>query len=143
MAKRYSKTAITQVINAWFALLTRHGRGKAYRHILTIRGRKTGRTYSTPVDVMTVEGARYLVAAYGEVSWVKNARAFGKAELSRGGRSEPVHLRELAPADSVPVLRTYYREVPVTHPYFETSDSSSDREFEAEARRHAVFAVVA
>jgi deazaflavin-dependent oxidoreductase (nitroreductase family) len=139
MAKTYSPN---RAVNAICALLTRLGWGKAYRHLLTVRGRKTGRRYSVPVDVMTVDGRRYLVAAYGEVSWVSNVRATGEASLSRRGRERHVRLRELDPRESIRVLRTYYQEVPVTRPYFDVTADATDAEFEAEARRHPVFEIL-
>jgi hypothetical protein len=86
----------------------RHGRAERYRRILTVPGKQDGGgTYSTPFDVMTIEGDRYVVAGYGEVSWVKDARAAGNVQLTRGNRSEAVPPRELRPVHSVRLLRTY------------------------------------
>jgi hypothetical protein len=53
---------VNRPINWVFRTMTRLGLGASYRHILTVRGRKTGRQYSTPVDVMQVGGQRWLVA---------------------------------------------------------------------------------
>ncbi|MBO0729437.1 MAG: nitroreductase family deazaflavin-dependent oxidoreductase [Acidimicrobiaceae bacterium] len=44
-------------------------------YLLTIRGRKTGRPSTTPVTIVQHDGKRWLVAPYGAVSWVRNARA--------------------------------------------------------------------
>ena len=84
MAKTYRMSRATRLINSLFRTLTRFGLGASYRHILTVQGRKTGRLYSTPVDVLDLDGQRWLVAAYGPVSWVANARAAGEVTLSRG-----------------------------------------------------------
>ena len=62
MAKRYRVTAMERAINATFRLLTRLGVGAKYRHILTVRGRKSGKEFSTPVDVMETAAA---------VSWLR------------------------------------------------------------------------
>ena len=70
MAKTYRLTRGTRLVNALFRILTRLGMGASYRHILTVPGRKTGRLYSTPVDVIELEGERWLVAGYGPASWV-------------------------------------------------------------------------
>jgi hypothetical protein len=43
----------------------------------------------------------------------------------------------------VPVLRQYLWEVPVTRPYFDLTDESSDGQFAIEAARHPVFRIVA
>lgn len=132
-----------RVINAFFRVFTRLGLGANYRHILTVRGRKTGTPYSTPVDVMENGGRRFLVAPYGVVNWVRNARAASEVTLSRGGRTEQVRVAELSPQASVPVLRQYLSEVRVTRPYFDVTLDSSDEEFAAEAPRHPAFEVLA
>jgi len=75
VAKTYRKSHATRLINSLSRTLTRFGLGPPYLHILTVQGRKTGRPYSTPVDVLELDGQRWLVAPYGPVSWVANARA--------------------------------------------------------------------
>jgi hypothetical protein len=77
MARTYRLGPGTRLINWMFTTLTKLGLGASYRHILTVRGRKTGRVYSTPVDGMEVGGHRWLVAGYGVVNWVHNARVRG------------------------------------------------------------------
>ena len=52
MARTYRLGIGSRLINRIFTMLTRLGLGASYRHILTVRGRKSGRIYSTPVDVM-------------------------------------------------------------------------------------------
>jgi deazaflavin-dependent oxidoreductase (nitroreductase family) len=139
MAKTYRLGVGARLINRLFGTLTRLGGGASYRHILTVAGRKTGRPYSTPVDVMEAGGHRWLVAGYGPVSWVRNARAAGEVTLTRGGRSERFQVREAGPEEAVPVLRRYMREIRVTRPYFDASPDSPDDVVAAELTRHAVF----
>jgi deazaflavin-dependent oxidoreductase (nitroreductase family) len=55
---------------------------------LTVAGRRSGRSITTPVPPFAYEGARYLVSGGGETHWVRNLRAAGKGELRRG------HIRE-------------------------------------------------
>ena len=116
MAKTYRMSRATRVINSLFRTLTRFGLGASYRHILTVQGRKTGRLYSTPVDVLELDGQRWLVAAYGPTSWVANARAAGEVTLSRRGRSQQFEVEEAASTAAVPVLRNYITEIRVTRP---------------------------
>lgn len=142
MAKTYRIGFGTRVINGVFRTMTKFGIGKSYRYILTVRGRKSGRLLSTPVDVMSAGGDRWLVGAYGVSNWVRNARAAGQIELSRGGRSRTVRVVELGPEESVPVLRQYWREVPITRAYFDVTADSTDEEFAAESVRHPVFRLV-
>lgn len=139
MARTYRVNAVTRLVNRAFAAMTRMGLGKSYRHILTVPGRRTGTPHSTPVDVMTRDGERWLVAGYGVTNWVRNARAAGRVTLSRGGRSETLYVTELDPSASVPVLRQYLREVPVTRPYFAVTGDSPDEDIAADAHRHPVF----
>jgi deazaflavin-dependent oxidoreductase (nitroreductase family) len=143
MARTYRVNKAERAINAMFRLFTRLGLGAKYRYLLTVRGRKTGRLYSTPVDVMESGGHRFLVAPYGVVNWVRNARAAGEVSLSRGGRTERVRVSELSPEASAPVLRQYISEVRVTRPYFDVTLDSTDQAFAVEAPRHPVFEIQA
>ncbi|MGW7270733.1 nitroreductase/quinone reductase family protein [Streptomyces sp. NPDC054864] len=142
MAKTYRVGFGTRLINGVFRTMTRFGLGKGYRYILTVRGRKSGRLFSTPVDVMSAGGERWVVGAYGVSNWVRNARVAGQIDLMRGGTTQTVRVVELGPEESVPVLRQYWREVPVTRPYFDVTGDSTDEEFAAESARHPVFRLV-
>src|SRR5262249_7984393 len=122
-----------------FGLMTGLGLGASSRHILTVRGRKTGRLYSTPVDVLVVGGDRWLVAGYGPAGWVRNARAAGEVTLSRGGRSEKFRVEEAATEAAIPVLRAYIDEIKVTRSYFDANPDSPDDAIAEELKRHAVF----
>ena len=139
MAKTYRRHVGTRLINWWFRLLTRLGLGASYRHILTVRGRKSGRSHSTPVDVIETGGQRWLVAGYGPANWVLNARAAGEVTLSRGGRSEGYAVSEAEAEEAIPVLRTYIAEIRVTRRYFDATPTSSDEVLAEELPRHAVF----
>lgn len=142
MAKVYTVTAGTRMVNRLFTALTRLGIGASYRHLLTVPGRKTGHLYTTPVDVMELGGRRWLVAGYGPASWVRNARAAGEVTLSRGSRTARYAVADPEPRDAVPVLRKYLTEVRVTRPYFEVTPAAADREIEAELPRHPVLALI-
>jgi hypothetical protein len=141
MARTYNFGPGARIVNAVFHAMTRLGLGDRYRYVLSVQGRTTGKVRSTPVDVMSANGRRWLVAAYGVTGWVRNARAAGEVTLSRGGRSETVRVVELGVDESVPVLRQYLREVPVTRPYFDANADSPDEAFAEEVARHPVFAV--
>ena len=108
-------------------------------HLLTVPGRASGKLWSTPVSVVTVGGERWLVAPYGDRSWVKNARAAGWVELRRGRYHERLAVEELMPDQAVPVLQEYYRRGRVTHPFFAVSLDSSDEDWLEHAPLHPVF----
>lgn len=118
--------------------LARLGWAGGHTYVLTVRGRKSGRLYSTPVRLVEDEG-RWLVAPYGDVGWVRNARAAHQVQLRRGRRSETLRLEPVEPALAAPVLRTYLKQVPVTRPYFDVTPDSPLEAFEHEAPRHPVF----
>jgi deazaflavin-dependent oxidoreductase (nitroreductase family) len=140
VARTYRPTLLRRALNLLLRPLIRLGL-VPHTYLLTVRGRKTGRRYSTPVRLIEQdgEGMRWLVAPYGERSWVKNARAAGVVELSRGGRSERLRTVELPPAESAPILREYLRQVPITRRFFEATPDSPLEQFVAEAPRHPVF----
>jgi F420H(2)-dependent quinone reductase len=142
MAKAYRRGLGTRAINWWFGMLTRLGLGASYRHILTVPGRRTGQLHSTPVDVIELNGHRWLVAGYGPANWVLNARVSGEVTLSRGGQTERYKIGEAGAEDAVPVLRKYIGEIRVTRPYFDATPSSSDAAVAAEQGRHPVFRLI-
>ena len=76
------KSRRDRVGNAVVSVLARAGIGPFW--LLTTRGRKTGRTYTNPVTLVEENERRWLVAPYGAVSWVHNARAAGRVTIRRG-----------------------------------------------------------
>jgi hypothetical protein len=71
---------------------------------------------STPVSLVTLDGVHYVVSGEG-LSWVKNARAAGWAELYRAGRRERVSLTELPADEHGPILRAFWQQVPQGRPF--------------------------
>ena len=130
-AKTYRPTLVRRLGNVLIAPLARLGFAGKRTCILTVRGRRTGRRYSTPVQLLLRDGERWLVAPYGERQWVKNARAAGSVELTRALRTERVRVEEVDPETAEPILREYFRKTPVTRPY-DTGDPA----------RHPVFRIV-
>ena len=143
MTKTYRRTHLMRVANGIFSVMTRRGRGAHYRYILTVEGRKSGVARSTPVDVMEVEGQRWLVAPYGEVNWVKNARSSGQVALSREGTSSRWKTEEVRGLEAVPAIRCYISAVPVTAAYWEVAADSPDEAVAAASEKHPVFRLTA
>ena len=142
MARTYRMNAFTRFGNSMAAALIRLGVGPAGLRLLRVRGRTTGLPRTTPVNVLELDGRRWLVAPYGEVSWVRNVRAAGQADLLRGGRVEHIRPREATAEEAVPVLRAYLGQLRrVVGPYFDVTADSPDAAFAAEAPRHPVFLV--
>jgi len=98
-----------QTFNSTVAWLTRRGFSVWGSRVLYVRGRKSGRWRSNPVNILTHDGHRYLVAPRGQTQWVRNLRAAGGGELRVGKRVERFTATELADADKPGVLRAYLR----------------------------------
>jgi deazaflavin-dependent oxidoreductase (nitroreductase family) len=131
------------VFNRAVAALTRLGLSVWGSRVLEVRGRSSGEWRRTPVNLLTVEGTRYLVAPRGETQWVRNLRASGEGRLLLGRRSEPFTAVELPDAEKAPILRAYLRrwkaEVGV---FFEgVGPDSSEQELAGAAPRHPVFRI--
>lgn len=141
MPATYRLTPLRRVGNLLIAPLARLGVAGRRTHVLTVVGRRTGRRYSTPVQLVERGGRRWLVAPYGDVGWVKNARAAGFVELTRALRTERVWIEEVGPDEAGPVLWEYVRATPITRPYFDAEPDAPPEAFAAEASRHAVFRI--
>ncbi len=89
--------------------------------------------------ILIEDGDRWLVAPYGEVGWVRNARAAGEVEISRSGRSQVMQIVEVEPEQAALVLKQYLKSVPVVRPFFDVKPGSPIEEFVSEAPRHPVF----
>ncbi len=109
MAERYQRPGwFTQhVFNPAVALLTRAGVSVAGSRVLEVRGRKTGEPRRTPVNLLTVDGSRYLVAPRGHTQWVRNLRARGEGRLLVGRRAESFSADEVPDEDKPAILRPY------------------------------------
>ena len=129
MAKSYRLTPLRRVANALMRLLLRLGLAPRTTMLLTVPGRRSGTPRSTPVTLVEEDGQRWLVAPYGPVDWVRNARAAGQVELSRGRRPETVRVKELAPEAAAPILKAYVERVPITRPYFDVAPDAPLAEF--------------
>lgn len=140
MASVYHLSGARRAVNLVMRNLIRVGLGGRHTYLLTVPGRSSGRAYSTPVTLVENAEGRWLVAPYGERSWVKNARAAGQVQLSRARRREHLRVEEVvAPGEAAVVLREYLRAVSVTRPFFDAKAGDPVEAFEREASRHPVF----
>ncbi len=142
MTAKYRLTPLRRLGNLLITPLARAGVAGKRTHILTVPGRKSGRRYSTPVQLVIDDRGRWLVAPYGEREWVKNARAAGEVELTRAGRTTRHRIVEVRPEEAAPVLREYLRSTPIVKPYFDAAADAPLEAFAAEASRHPVFCIV-
>jgi deazaflavin-dependent oxidoreductase (nitroreductase family) len=97
------------LFNSAVAGLTRLGISVMGSRVLSVRGRKTGEWRSTPVNLLSYEDQRYLVAPRGHTQWVRNMRVAGGGELRVGRRVERFTATELPDEQKPALLREYLR----------------------------------
>jgi deazaflavin-dependent oxidoreductase (nitroreductase family) len=97
------------VFNRLVAAMTRLGISVWGSRVLRVRGRTSGEWRTTPVNLLTFDGQRYLVAPRGETQWVKNLRKAGGGELQLGRKTEPFRAVELPDEERPDVLRAYLK----------------------------------
>ena len=131
----------TNVFNRIVAALTRAGLSVWGSRELRVRGRKSGEWRSTPVNLLTYQGRRYLVAPRGETQWVRNLRVAGEGELRVGSRTERFRATEVPDESKPDILREYLRRWKTEVGVFfgGTSAQSSDDELRRIAPNHPIF----
>ena len=134
----------THVFNPMVAALTRLGISVWGSRVLEVPGRTTGEIRTTPVNLLTVDGAPYLVAPRGATQWVKNVRVAGGCRLRVGRRVTDAELVELADADKPAILRPYLQrwKWEVGQFFDGIGPDSTDEQLLAVAPGYPVFAVV-
>jgi deazaflavin-dependent oxidoreductase (nitroreductase family) len=114
MSDRIEKVAMTQCTRVprrvryfgrilKFLLVT--GMPMGPNRLVTIRGRKSGLPRTTPLAIIEVGGRRWVWAPWGEVQWVRNLRAAGRATIAVRGRKEEVSATELDPTQRLGFFR--------------------------------------
>lgn len=142
MAKQFQFTVLQRVERLFFLSFLRLGLPMGTMVILTVPGRRSGKLHSNPVDPIEWNGERWLVAPYGAVQWVRNARASGWVILSHGRKSEKVRVVEPGIQEAAQVLKQYNTRGCYSRPYFDTTPDSTMEAFIAEAPHHPVFRIV-
>jgi deazaflavin-dependent oxidoreductase (nitroreductase family) len=99
-----------KLMNPVIGALTKLGLSAWGSRVLEVRGRKSGEPRRVPVNPLTFDGNRYLVAPRGDTHWVRNLRAAGEGHLLLGRQREHFHATEVADADKEAILRAYLRK---------------------------------
>jgi deazaflavin-dependent oxidoreductase (nitroreductase family) len=107
LAEFRAPTAFEKLFNRVFGTLVGHGIGRRHHYLLEVRGRKTGKLYSNPVDLLEVNGRKFLVAPRGRTQWVRNAEAADVITLKKGRSRRQFKLRVLGMDEKLPVLKGY------------------------------------
>ncbi|MBI3795979.1 MAG: nitroreductase [Deltaproteobacteria bacterium] len=96
-----------RLFNRAFGFLVSLGLGFEHTYLLEVRGRKSGKQYSLPVDLLIEDGKQYLVAPRGYTQWVRNAEVAGEVCLRKGRQVRKFRLRALAEVERPPILKAY------------------------------------
>jgi deazaflavin-dependent oxidoreductase (nitroreductase family) len=137
-------TTVERIFNRTFGFLVGLGLGPGHMYLLQVRGRKTGKLFSTPVDLLELQGKRYLVAPRGRTQWVRNAEAAGEIALRKGSTLQKFRLRSIPDAEKPQILKAYLdsfkREV---QRYFPVPAGSPPEQFAAIAASYPAFELLA
>lgn len=128
-----------RLINALSTAAIKRGSGPPRFYLLSVVGRKSGIVHSTPVSLVFDGSTRYLVGPYGEVGWVRNARAAGVITLARGSYTEQFSLAPVQGTEAGSILKRYLKLEPGTRHYFDVSADAPVEAFEREVATHPVF----
>ena len=135
-------SSLDRIVNRVFGFLVKIGFGLAHNFLLEVQGRKSGRIYATPVNVLTHENKRYLVAPRGDTQWVRNVVVSQRATLVRGAKRENVRMRAIADDAKPEILKAYVDRYRLTvQRYFPIPAGSPLKDFEPLVGRYPVFEI--
>jgi deazaflavin-dependent oxidoreductase (nitroreductase family) len=131
------------VLNPTVARFTRWGISLWGSRVLEVPGRTSGEIRTTPVNVLTIDERRYLVAPRGTTQWVLNVRAAGGCDLRVGRRVEHVEVAEVDDDDKPEILRAYLRrwKWEVGQFFDGIGPDATDDELRAAGPKHPVFEI--
>lgn len=133
---------VERVFNHIFGIFVSLGVGYEHNYALEVRGRKTGRIYSTPVNTIDLNGRRYLVCPRGRAQWVRNVEASGRVTLKRGSHRIEGSLRAVTDAEKPEVLKAYLdRYKSVVQRYFPVVSGSAPDAFKPYLDRYPVYEI--
>ena len=136
-------TAIERTLNRVFGWMVGAGIGPRDSYLLEVTGRKSGRTYSTPVYITMIASRRFLVCPRGRAQWVINAEASGKLWLRKGAERTQYSIRTVPSIDKPELLRAYLSRFKFTvKRYFSVKDGSPASAFVPIANRYPVFELI-
>jgi len=134
--------ALERFFGRALVFLVRNGLVRGHFYVLEVRGRRSGKTISLPVDPLDLNGQRYLVCARGNSNWVRNARTAGEITLVRAMRRWRYAARELPTDLRPPILKAYLdRFASEVQRFFPVPKGSPVEVFNDLAPRYPVFAL--
>jgi deazaflavin-dependent oxidoreductase (nitroreductase family) len=136
-------SGIEAFFNRTMGFLAGLGIGPSFIYLLQVRGRKSGRVFSTPVNLMEFGGRQVLVAPRGRTQWVRNAEAAGEITLKRGSQRLRYGLRPIADEQKAEILKQYLdRYASAVKKFFPVNPGSPVEAFRSIVRNYPVFELV-
>jgi len=133
-------STVERGFNRVLGFLVSAGLGPSYCRELLVRGRKSGRVYSTPVNLLEHDGKLWLVAPRGRTQWTLNAEAAGEVVLKRGSQRITYALRATAPEERPLLLKLYLQKfASQVRRFFAVQPAAALSEFAAVAAQHPVY----
>jgi deazaflavin-dependent oxidoreductase (nitroreductase family) len=137
-------TALERAFNRVFGFLVGLGIGFSHNYLLEVRGRKSGKIHSTPINLLEFGGKRFLVAPRGRTQWVRNAEAAGVVALKKGKIKLQFQLRAIPDVEKPEILKAYLdnfkREV---QRYFPVAADSPVQAFTPLVQNYPAFELIA
>jgi len=137
-------TRVEKFLNRAMGFLVGFGLAPSHMRLLVVRGRKSGKLYTTPVDLLELNGKRYLVAPRGRTHWVRNAEAAGEIVLKRGRTHQRFRLRAIPDLEKPPILKAYLDTFRAeVQRYFSVAAGSPPEAFAPVAQNYPAFELLA
>ena len=132
--------SVERFINRWFGRLVSFGLGQRHNYLLEVRGRKSGKIYSTPVNVLNHEKKIFLVGTRGYTEWARNVVTNPQITLKKGRVRLQFTLRPVSDAEKPEILRAYLNSFRLTvSRFFPVKPEAPVEEFVPLAPRYPVF----
>ena len=133
-------SAVERLFNRAFGFLVRMGLAPPDYYLLEVRGRKSGRTRSTPVNVIRMGDRWFLVAPRGMTEWVRNVGVTRELRLKRGRSGRAFRIRSVPNTEKPEILRAYLDRFQSTvQRYFPIPVGSPVAHFAPLTERYPVF----
>ncbi len=136
--------AIERIFNRVFGALVGLGFGLRHNYLLQVRGRKTGKLYAAPIDLLEIDDRKYLVCPRGRSQWVRNAEASGTVILKKGLSRREYRVVAIADQAKSALLKAYLDSFKTTvQRYFPVPAGSPSEAFASIANQYPVFELIA
>jgi deazaflavin-dependent oxidoreductase (nitroreductase family) len=132
-------TTFERSFNRVFGILVGLGVGLHHNYLLQVRGRKSGRIYSTPINLLEIGSKLYLVCPRGRAQWVRNVEASAHVTLKRR-RGQEFAVSPIPDEEKPAILKEYLERFKTTvQRYFPVSAGSPPAAFAPHASDYPVF----